>query len=106
MKIKETFVCDVCDEPIQYPHFRVEWGRTTPPSSSQKISYDFIQVCHEDCSYGIQTGNNYPVTYGDIIFDQLPYDANLLDQRLNELSLDNPQLRSSIDQIKIKLLSD
>lgn len=91
---------------LHTPHFRIEWGCTVVPSSAKQISFDFIQVCHEDCSYGIRSGSNHPVTFGDIIFDQLPYDADLLNQRLSELSSQHPLLHDSIEGIRNKLLTE
>ena len=99
-KFKTSFTCDVCGQKITYPNFRIEWGHTKKHSFENSSKFDFIQVCHEDCSYGIRTISSYPRTYGDIIYDQLPYSAELTNTRLNELSQTNPILSEQIQSIK------
>lgn len=100
LEFKKTFICDVCGKEITYPDFRIEWGHTTLPSPLKHEPYDFIQVCHDDCSYGILDGYNHPITSGDIIFSQLPYDSQLTNECLNDLSKQNPLLTSKIEDIK------
>lgn len=100
MKFKKTFTCDVCRREITYPDFRIEWGYNTLPSPGNQKTYEFIQVCHDSCSYGVINGNNHPITMGDIIFSQFPYTPESTDDRLDDLSLRNPSLKSKITQIK------
>lgn len=103
-EFKTTFTCDVCGEKIEYPHFRIEWGYNEPRKPKEKKPYEFIQVCHEDCSYGIKNDKGCPSTVGDIIFDQaLQYDAKYIRDRLKELSKDNPLLKDQIKKIKKKI---
>lgn len=102
-KFKTTFTCDVCGKEITYPKFRIEWGYNKLPESHKAEPFEFIQVCHEDCSYGIKNGKNHPITIGDIIFDQLPYSAEDTKQRLKDLKKDNPLLKDKIKSIKNKL---
>jgi hypothetical protein len=87
-------------EEITYPDFRIEWGHKHLPSPLKHEPYDFIQVCHEDCSYGILNGKNHTITFGDIIFNQLPYSPQLTNKRLDDLSKQNPLLASKIEEIK------
>lgn len=97
---KNTFTCDVCGKKITYPKFRIEWGHNNKPTLENSSKYDFIQVCHEDCSYGINPELSYPCTFGDIIFDQSPYTPEDTYNRLNELSQSNPILFDKIAAIK------
>ena len=85
---KKSFICDVCGKKLSSPHFRIEWGNGNTRSRSSKYKYDFIQVCHNECSYG--DNPNSTCTSGDIIFDQLPYTADATYNRLNELKEENP----------------
>ena len=103
-KFKKAFICDVCNQEITYPNFRIEWGHTKQPTLKNSSKFDFIQVCHEDCSYGIRTIPSYPCTFGDIIFNQFPYTPELTLKRLNELSKNNPNLSSKIEDIKNNIL--
>lgn len=99
-KFKKSFTCDVCGKTIEYPHFRIEWGHSTQHAIEDSSKFDFIQVCHEKCSYGIRTNPPYPCTFGDIIFDQLPYSEELTNKRLDELAERNPNLSLNIRNIK------
>lgn len=99
-KLKKSFICDVCGKKITYPNFRIEWGYNSQPSIKNARKFDFIQVCHESCSYGIRTNPHYPCTFGDIIFDQLPYSPEDTMNRLDELLQQNPNLSIKINQIK------
>lgn len=99
-KFKTSFTCDVCGEKITYPNFRIEWGHNFRHELKDSSKFDFIQVCHEDCSYGIKTQPTYPCTFGDIIYDQMPYTPDLTEERLNELSQSNPNLSTKIADIK------
>lgn len=99
-KFKKSFICDVCGKEIAYPNFRIEWGHNSQHSIEKANKFDFIQVCHEACSYGIKTNPPYPCTFGDIIFDQLPYSPEDTMNRLDELSQQNPNLSTKINQIK------
>ena len=99
-EFKKTFICDVCGQKITYPNFRIEWGHNFQHELKDSSKYDFIQVCHEDCSYGIRTQPKYPCTFGDIIFNQMPYTPEVTENCLNNLSLSNPNLSSKIANIK------
>lgn len=103
VKFKKKFSCDVCGENILYPNFRIEWGHTQVASSSYQQPFDFVQVCHENCSYGILNGNSHPVTFGDIIFDQLPYSPQKTEECLDDLAQNNLQLSETIQSIKAKI---
>lgn len=94
-----NLICQVCRKPITYPKFRIEWGYMSL-TSPRPQHFDFIQMCHEDCSWGIQSSGNHPTTFGDMIFDQIPYSASVCRDRLDELSENNPPLQSSISEIK------
>lgn len=96
---KKTFTCDVCGQKITYPNFRIEWGHNYPHESKDSNKYDFIQVCHNECSHGISRIQKYPCTFGDIIFDQNPYSPEATERCLNQLSLSNPNLLSKIANI-------
>ena len=95
---KKSFICDVCGKKLSSPHFRIAWGNGNTRSRSSKYKYDFIQVCHNECSYG--DNPNSTCTSGDIIFDQLPYTADATYNRLNELKEENPNLAGKIEDIK------
>ena len=95
---KKSFICDVCGKKLSSPHFRIERGNGNTRSRSSKYKYDFIQVCHNECSYG--DNPNSTCTSGDIIFDQLPYTADATYNRLNELKEENPNLAGKIEDIK------
>ncbi|NNJ32667.1 hypothetical protein [Lacrimispora defluvii] len=97
-----NLICQVCGKPITYPKFRIEWGykKLTSPKPQP---FDFIQMCHEDCSWGIQSSSNNPTTFGDMIFDQVSYDASTCRERLDQLLKDNPPLQDSILAIKENL---
>lgn len=104
MKFKMSFACDVCGREITPNNFRIEWGTTSSPSRREKKPFDFIQVCHDDCSYGIHnTTDKESFILGDIIFSQFPYDPELTFDRLNELSQDNPEIKEKIEKIKNKI---
>lgn len=75
-------------------------GYTQLPEPEQNKSYDFIHVCHDECSYGILGGLNHPITIGDIIFNQLLYTPQLTDEQLTELSKQYPSLTVKIEDIK------
>ena len=103
IKFKKTFTCDVCGEEITYPNFRIEWGYTQLPVPPKHEPYDFIHVCHEDCSYGILNGHDHPITFGDIIFDQLSYTPQMTNERLDKLSEECPLLAQTIQDIKANI---
>lgn len=97
---KKTFICDVCGQKITYPNFRIEWGHNFQHEPKDSNKFDFVQVCHDDCSYGIKRIMSYPCTLGDIIFNQISYSPEATERRLNELSQSNPNLSSKITSIK------
>lgn len=49
-KFKTSFTCDVCGKKITFPNFRIEWGYNKLPESHKAELFEFLQVCHEDCS--------------------------------------------------------
>ncbi len=101
MKFKTSFTCNVCGKEIASNNFRIEWGFLSRSSVLAKNSFNFIQVCHDDCSYGIHgTIDGNPIVFGDIIFSQLPFSPELTLDKLNELSQDNPVIKDKIKQIK------
>lgn len=100
LKFKSQFICDVCGRTITDSHFRIEWGHNSKPTSKNASKFDFVQVCHNDCSYGYKTNSSYPCTFGDIIYDQLPRTANDTNERLEELAQQNPNLSKQIQHIK------
>ena len=88
---------------VKKSHIRIlelNGGYNSQPSIKNASKFDFIQVCHESCSYGIRTNPHYPCTFGDIIFDQLPYSPEDTMNRLDELLQQNPNLSIKINQIK------
>ena len=99
-KFKKSFICDACGGIINDSHFRIEWGHSSQPAPKDSSKFDFIQVCHNQCSYGIRTDPPYPCTFGDIIFDQLPPSADQTNQRLDDLAKSNQNLSSDIKRIK------
>lgn len=99
-KLKTSFTCEVCGQPITCPHFRIEWGHTSQPAPCDCSKFDFIQVCHHDCSYGIRTIPAYPATFGDIIFDQPSPSLEDVCNKLDELAQRNPILSEKIETIK------
>ena len=99
-EFKTSFICDVCGQKITYPKFRIEWGHTSQPTLENSSKFDFIQVCHEDCSYGIKPKSSYPATYGDIIYAQFPYSAELTNKRLDEMTQQNQNHSEIIKSIK------
>lgn len=102
-EINQSFTCDVCGGKITSPHFRIEWGYNGLSQNQRPRSFDFIHVCHHNCSFGIQNDKNSPITFGDIIFDQNLYSDEDLYNRLDELSQSNPSLSEEIVRIKNKI---